>query len=399
MKFALKEKLAELDKRLAVRQVGMLPSEAFFCRSAELPQGTAAADISGLAQLQLEAAAPFPVENLAWGYLTGKTSIFIYASTSERAGEGLEKGIEPLWHAFPAFLPFCIEELPMTDAAVRVCLSGHSASAISFNAGENVPAKIVSCRLPQDMPLASDEDILKARAAIVEALGIGAAQNVEQGTWVYEGADLRHDDKVIFKVRHVEAGKARTVERHIAGDALWNADARGRVYARANREDRRKNYMAWIAFSAAGWTAAALFVGTIVLIFACIATGVYHITASKHRAEVDVLQNKSDFATNLESVTDRQMKPIAMLAEASSKRPHGVFYERASANDWNVLRLEGQAQRSELIQAYIEALNKDPVVREVRNLRTTTSGGHSTYDMEIVFKTLEDITTSPTPAK
>ena len=105
----IREKLAQLDKGLPRRQVGMLPSEAFFCRFVDLPEGAQDADVSGFAQLQLESIAPFPVENLAWGYVREGRRILIYAATAERAGAGLERGIEPLWHAFPAFLPFCIE--------------------------------------------------------------------------------------------------------------------------------------------------------------------------------------------------------------------------------------------------------------------------------------------------
>jgi hypothetical protein len=397
MKFPFKEKIAKLDKNLPPRQTALIASEAFFCRAVEIPQGTLPADIAGFVQLELETRAPFPVENLSWGYLSAGGRALIFAATGERAAAGLEKGLEPLQYALPAFLPFCLET-PSSGDSVRLCISGACANAFFMDAGKSLPSKIVSCKLPEPFDTRSDEAIIKARPVLVEKLGLQNQGRIEEGIRVLHGIDTKSEEKITFKIREVKTSQPSAVDVHIAGDALWNADVRGRVFAATTRASRRKDYLAWMAFASAGWTAAALVLISILIVAFSISTGVYHSMSQKHRAEVENLQNKSDFATNLESVTEREMKPFSMIAVASIKRPQGLSYDKVSSSDWNVLRLEGQATRSDLVQTYIEALGKDPNIREVRTLRTSTSGGRSTFDIEVVFKPLEDITTGGQPS-
>jgi len=396
MKFDIREKLAKLDESLPPRQTAMLPSEAFFCFAAEIPQGALQADVGGFAQIELESRAPFPVENLAWGYLASEGRALVFAATFERASAGLEKGLEPVLYALPAFLPFCLETHPSADT-VRICVSGHSASALYMNAGKSLPSKIVSCKLAETFDAADGAAALKARSAIIEKLGVGKESGLEEGIRVLRNIDSGGEETVAFATSLVGPSRSATTAR-ISGDALWNADVRGRTFAASTRDLRRKDYFAWMAFAAEGWAAAFLALATIAAIAFSIVTGVYHSAAKKHRAEVENLQNKSDFATSLENVTEREMKPFSMIAEASLKRPGGLCFDKVSSSDWDTLVIEGRAERSELVQTYIEQLGKDPNVREVRTLSTATSGGRSTFSIEIVFKPLEEISTGSQPS-
>jgi len=394
----IKEKLAKLEESLPPRRVAMLPSEAFFCRTVEIPQGTQASEVGGFAQLDLESRAPFPVENLAWGFVAVGGRALIYAATMERASAGLEKGLEPLRFALPAFLPFCLETPPAVDT-VRICVSGDSASALFMNAGKSLPSKIVSCKLAEAVRADDREAVLKARPAILEMLGLAKEKVVEENIRFLGKVEADGEESVVFGIKIVGPSTSADLATRISGDALWNADARGRTFAASARESRRKDYFAWLALAAAGWTAAALAVALVATAVFSITAGVYRSEAKKHRAEVEQLQNKADFATSLEGATERVLKPFSMIGVANMTRPRAVCFDKVSSSDWNTLRIEGRAERSELVQTYIEQLGKDANVREVRTLRTSSTGGRATYDIEIVFKPLEDVATGQPPAK
>ena len=391
---AIKDKLDELDKRLPVRETLMLPSDIFFSREIPLPEGTLPAEIQGYAQLQVEAIAPFPIENLAWGYIASGDSVLVYAATEERAKSFALNGFENLWNAFPAFLPFALQP-PATEDTVRICIASSSASAVWIKSGQSIPYRIQSCRIQEGTPLASDDEILAARETVLQTLGLPETLKIEDGVIFLENVNDKRDDKITFVTRHVSAQqpKAQSISTTISGDAIWNADTRGRTYATAQSNDRRKSSIIWKAFASACVAAALLVFLTIGLLAVKTTTTIYRSIVKHNAPEVELLQNKSDFAANLESVTEREMKPFSMLAVANAKRPSGLYYERASANDWNTMHLEGGAQRSELIQGYIEELGKDPFVHEVRTLRTATTGGNSTFDIEVVFNQLDDATT------
>ena len=396
MKFNLKEKLAKLDENLPKRRTAMLPSEAFFCRTADIPEGTAPADVAGFVQLELESSSPFPPENLAWGYIVSEKRALIFAATNERAFAGIEEGTEKLDYALPSFLPFCLEP-PASEDSVRLCRSGESASALFLKAGSSLPFKIISCKI-EDAESGNGNTVPDPRNAILAKLRLPSGTKVGGEIRTLETTDSTGEEQVAFKIRIDGDGKSKTIETRIAGDALWNADTRGRTFATATRNARRKDFFVWMAFVSAGWTAAALILATLFIALFSMTTSVYGRIAKSHRTEVEKLQNKADFATNLESVTEREMKPFSMVAVASRKRPQELCYNKASSDEWNVLRLEGEAARSDLVQNYIEDLGKDPDVREVRTLRTSTSGGRSTFDIEVVFNPLEDISTGGQPS-
>jgi hypothetical protein len=389
----IKGKIDELDKRLPVRETLLLPSDIFFTRLIPLPEGTLPTEISSFAQLQVEAIAPFPIENLSWGYSTDGKNVLIYASTQDRAASFAPNGLDKVWNAFPAFLPFVIQSAPAEDTAY-LAIGGGSASLLSFRAGETLPFKIQSCRIAGETPLSTDEEILASRPAILAGLCGADTPKVEEGVRYLQGVNDHSDTRTSFITRKITGATPAEAPLHISisGEPLWNADIRGRVFATATSDQRKQSSILWKAFAAACIAACVLVFATIGLAAVKTTGAVYRAIVKHHASEVELLQNKADFAGNLESVTEREMKPFSMLALANSKRPAGVYYDQASTTSWNTLHLSGGAQRSELIQGYIEDLGKDPNVHEVRTLRTATSGGSSTFDIEIVFNPLEDAT-------
>ena len=379
----LKEKLQRLDATLPRRRTLLAPGEAFFTRQVELPEGIAPADVPGFVQLQLEASAPFPLENLAWGFVRGKGRVvLVFAGVPDRVYGAASA--ESLWHVFPSFLPLLLCPAP-SDECIVIGVSGGTASALFHKAGGDLPQRVSSSPLPSDF----DPSAPQAAQKLAALLSLPANARIQPGIRRAGEADSG-DTRISFPVSG--CGTDKPFEAALSGDALWNADVRGRTYAASERKVRRTGLLAWNAFSAGCVFAGVLLVAALALVSVRIATGIVNAGIRSRAVEVEALQDKADFATNLESVTERDMKPFSMLAVANSGRPEGVIFEKVSSLDWNVLHVEGVAQRSEFVQSYIELLSKNPSVRSVKTNRTATTGGHATFDIDISFNALEDLT-------
>jgi hypothetical protein len=390
----IKDRLERLDKALPGRRALLLPSDVFFCRTSQVPQAMKVEEIPGFIQLEIEAMAPFPIENLAWGYLLAQDGrAMTYAAMSERAFPDGKS--EALWHALPSFVPFCLCEVPQKDI-VRVCHAGGSLSAIWLRAGQLVPDKVLSRRMDASTPA----DALPAkRDAFLSSLGL-APDAAEPGVWTCAHIDSRAENRLSFTLHQV-LPSAKPVERivHMEGDTLWRADARGWPFATRERTSRRKDHLAWLALSGAGMAAALFVVAHLFLFLQGLWTGHLKRSAAEDAPLVATLQSKADFSANLESVSEREMKPFSMLAALNTGRPPQLYFERVTANAWNIMRIEGAAQRAEQVQSYVEALGTNPSVREVRNVRTTFSSGKTAFDMEVVFNQLEDLSDASKQAR
>ncbi len=381
MKSAIKNKLEQLDTRLPRRGLLLLPAETFICRLMELPDNTSAAELPGLVQLQLEAQSPFPVESLAWGLLRDRQSkVLVYAATLERACKGGTAELQKAWHAFPAFLPFCL--LP-ASGGVRLCRSKEAAIAIYTEEASAIPTRVLTRPMP--------EVEAAPRSALLAVLGLKEEQ-VQPGLWELAASNCDEESRVRFDLvcRH-EGKPEEKATVAICDQALWDADARGPVQNRRLKVERRKDRLIWTAFRCALGAASVLAAVQLVNFGLGLGESWYKGRVKANLKLVESLQNESDFANVLESVTERQTKPFAMLAAANRKRPAALHFERVSTGEWNVLRVEGIAQRANLVQQYIETLGADPDIVEVRNVRTSSTAGRSSFDIEIVFHPLPDL--------
>jgi len=388
---SIKQKIELLDSRLPRRETALLSSEAFICRVVDIPAGTPPADAGGFVQLQLEAASPFPIENLAWGYISENSErALVYAAALDRVSTASDRSLADLWHALPAFLPFCLGGDALTDG-VRICVAGRSASALWHKGASSLPVRVVSCPLPEGLDF-GPEGLPAVRVRLAQKLGVTGESALQDGLWLLDNTDCTAEERIVFSIRHLRDGQPESLYKYaISGAALWNADARGRIFAEVTRKNRRAAYAVWLAFCGAGAFAALLLVSQVLVLGTSLLGSYYRSVAHENQKQVEELQSEADFAANLDSVTERQMKPFSMLAASNRKRPGPVYFERASAGEWNVIRVEGQAQRADQVQSYIELLSADPDVREVRSVRTSSTGGKTTFDMEIVFNALDDL--------
>jgi hypothetical protein len=353
----LQRQLAQLEKRLPVPRVVLLPGDLFFCQAFDIPPGTPEGDVEGFARLQLEAAAPFPVEALAWGFVRHERArVLVYAATFERLSHAGVDDLGEAWQVLPGFVALCGS--PSEVAQVRFVVTGRSISALCFDAGQSVPARVVS------RPLAADaeapEALLEARAHLLLALGRDIPP-AEPGLWLASGAVAVGQDRVRFDVQRLEAGDdaptptpAHAPALH--GQPLWDTDVRGRTFAAQTQRQRHQAHLLWLAFAGACAAVLLLILGQLGLWGMGTWTRHLREVEASRSQQVQLLESKLEFANNLESITEREMKPFAMLAAATQIKPKELYFERVESNEWNVLRLDGQAGRADQVVTYVEQL-------------------------------------------
>ncbi|MBN1403401.1 MAG: hypothetical protein JW942_02895 [Opitutales bacterium] len=387
----IKQKIEKLDRSLPRRNLALLPAEAFICRRVDIPEGTPQEEVPGLVQLSLETSAPFPIESLAWGFLSdGKGQAFAYAAPLSRACPNGTESLASCWHALPAFVPF----VSTTEKdCVRLCTVENSAIALYLKAGSPLPEKVLARPLKEPLPDMEKTPVNQVRSLLLAALGLSESAEMEDGLWTLTGSDCTSEDRVQVSICRLREGMPSAQQlMTLGGDSLWNADARGHSHAQGERKNRRAAHMVWLAFKGGGYFAASLAIAQAIVFLSGLAAGHYESSVKDNQHLVKQLEDEADLANILEGVSERQTKPFAMLAAANRKRPAPLYFERVTMGEWNVLRVEGQAQRTDQVQGYIEALNADPDVTEVRNVRTSSTGGRASFDFEIVFAPLPELT-------
>ncbi len=401
MKQYLQRRLKELDQRLPLPQVLLLPGDLFYCQAFDIPAGTPEGEVAGFARLQLEASAPFPIETLAWGFVRhGLGRLLVYAATRERLEQAGFGGLDGAWHVLPGFVALCGS--PSNLAQVRFAATRRSISALFFEEGRTIPHRVVSRPVP-----AGEDDTLPARlSATRDALGgtLGrSAPPLEPGFWLVESALGEGQDKVTFNVRRFDAGgpvESDAPGSPLSGQQLWDADVRGREFAARTQRQRRQGRYVWIGFGAAAAAVALLVLAQVALWSTRLHTRYLRSVEEDQRPTAELLESKINFANNLERVTEREMKPFSMLAEAATVKPADITFERIEAQDWNVLRVEGYGARADQITRYMDELRGRPKVRELRSVESQSRGGRVSFEFEIAFEPLADLAPlTPRPAE
>ncbi len=389
--------LERIRSRLPEREVALTPGELYYCHSFEKPEGAEIGDLAEFAELSLESVSPFPLETLAWGFVPdGRNRLLVYAASAERLSRRHEN-LDVVWHALPSFAPMLGKTVERDT--LRFVSAGNSISALFIRAGASAPHRVVSRPLPQreDGAPLTENELLEARDALARAMQPNGHEP-ERGLWRCVRAEVSGEQKVCFAVtRLLPDGNAQeqTFDWPYAGAELWNADVRGRIFAARVKVQRKRAVWAWWGFAAAGAFLALLILGQLGLWGLGLWTRQLENKADSRAAEVMLLQSKNDFAEVLENVTEREMKPFAMLQAANTVRPSGIYFERIGTAEWNVLRIEGQGRRAEEVTSYIEQLRSSPLIENVRNVRTETRGGRTSFDLEAVFVSPPDLEPLP----
>lgn len=384
----LTEMLSRLQDKLPDRPVGLVPADAFFTRKVDLPENLTWKDKLAYVELALEGNAPFPLEQLAWGFLESESSpfAFVYATPKSRLKRLEIDQAEKYLQLFPGFLTLSGESFP--ENTIRFISQNAVLSAVYLAADNPVPEKVVSRKITAE--LLTDDTFLEARKSMEASLET-EGYTVESGLWLGEGIEIHSNDAIVFKHRHLNTGTPLGLKRHtlgLPGNALWAADLRDASFASQESNIRRRSGFIWKGLKVAA--IAALFL----LFFQLSSIGLSGLNVLRERKLIELepqatrVENKLTLASRLTQSTEEDLKPFILMEVINPMRPDSIFFDRVRSRAYNQLEIGGQsADGVSPVNAFADSINQLEWVQEVEN-NSRTRSNQTSFDFIITFSTL-----------
>jgi hypothetical protein len=381
--------LARLRDKLPDRKVGLAPADAFFTRKVDLPENLSWEEQVTFVELALEGSAPFPMEQMAWGFLfaPGSAHAFVYATPKSRLKRLDFELSDKYLQLFPGFIS--LNGDAFDQDTVRFIVWNGVLSALRFAAHNPVPVAVTSRKVPGG--LLTDDVLLAARdrlaASLQESDGVA-----EDGLWLGQAVEILPGDVPRFRHRHlISSGSPQPLRDHalqLSEQALWAADLRDAAYAARESAVRRRSRVVWTSLRAAVWTAVAL----LFLQLGTLALAGFNMLRENRIAELSPLaervENKLTLAQRLTQSTEEDLKPFLLLESINPLRPDSIFYDRVRSQAFNELRIEGQSTEGVTpVNAFAESIEQLDFVAAVVN-NSQTRSNQTSFEFITTFASL-----------
>lgn len=390
----LTEKLAgfrhQLQEKLPDRQAALVAGHVFFCRKIELPKDISWEDTYAYLELTLESNSPFPIEQLAWGFLSDPDSSFAFVYATPRA-RLKSVGIElpgNFIHIFPGFVSLFGQKVD--TPTVRFVSQNGVLSALFLEANNPVPTQVIS--VPVNEELLTDTALLEARNNFLNKAQT-SDYSVEPGLWLGEGIELSSELQPHFTLRHVAETDPLPLTRHLLNlpaSRLWAADLRDTAFAAKESQGRQRSRLIWnsLRFATAG--AALLLLGQ----GAIIGMNTYGSFVEKDLADLEPratrVENKLTLADRLTRSTEEDLRPFLLMEAINPERPDSIYYDDVRSRAFNQLEIEGQSvQGVSPVNAFADAIEKIPGVESVEN-NSRTRNNQTSFEFLITFRELPE---------
>jgi len=370
----------------------VLPGHLFFIETIEVPVDLEPAEIQDFAELSLESIAPFPIDQLNWGYLYSEdvSTILLYATHRDRLKNAGYTELQSYAWVLPDFATLTGVCFP--DETLVALESPDNLSLLLFDKGCSIPRTVLVTPLAE----ASLDAVLKAinelKANAPDLPKTAATLNIrtsavalnEQGlpTFNHESPDDSRSD--------LEYGAWTTLAPTEA--QLWQSDVRSDDFKETERTARR---LGALLLRITGWAALfslVLIVGEI-LLMACLAwVGTLDKQLASQQPAVLTIEEKQALMVKLEQVTQNELRPIAILEAANNIRlaqKLGIEYDSAVVEGQNHITIEGKATSINALNTYTENLRRSGQFEIITEPESFTRSGNTTFTVTLAYTHIE----------
>lgn len=346
----------------------LLPADRFFVLRIELDP---AADPRPQVELALEAASPFPANQLLLGLVRGADgrSALAYAAHKRRFGAEETASWPASSPVVPEFLAL-LGHRPETGGVV-VHRNAVRTLALAWRAGESLPAAVV-CLANED----GEPGQAAADAAAQAELPAGTKPTPAEGTLAgrlgENGLELSAGDGPVHR---------------IAPRSLDEADVRDAAFLEKRRSQASWESRAWIAARIA---AACLLLAALT----DVAAGILRMRTAGLTAQLDAarprvqeLDGLQSLAAKVAELGDNRPLPFEMLALTNAKRPATLTFQTVACKGGQSLEIEARTTSPEDAGNFEEALRAETALVakvETRDLRARD--GSTTFTLTVTFR-------------
>ncbi|MGB1127818.1 MAG: PilN domain-containing protein [Opitutales bacterium] len=348
----------------------VLPGHLFFVDHLELPDGLEDAELDNFAELSLEGLAPFPIDQLYWGFLQSEStnSILVYATPKDRLKSLGYDSIERYTWVLPDFATFAGAHFPEEKTIVLNSPAG--VSRILLPAGESLPSTV---QARQDA------------SQIASPIGGGREFTIEPA-----GYTLNDQGVAKFFFTTPNADDAETLGHWKAlcptESSLWRADVREPTYKSTESNKRRMTKWATLATGYAALFAVLLVVLEVLLSGGNLWIGTQSATIALQAPEVRRIEDKQSLMNKLDQVAQNELRPIAILEALNRSRPKGIYFTGTVTEGQNRITIDGIANTINELNAYTETLRNSGTFELLSDPKTLTRGGKTTFTVTLDYK-------------
>lgn len=381
----------QISARIPRRDLFLAPADCFFTQRFDLPEGLSKSEIEDFAALSLEANAPFPVEQMAWGYLHHPDSpwILVFGTPRNRLKKRGLDNPESCHHVFPGFIT--LFGVTSDKPTVRFVCQNGSVSALLMAPGNPVPEKVIS--RPVAGELLTDDAMIQSWQRLVEQLG-GKAEGRELPghLWVGEQHHVYSDDRCAFSHRAIGSKLPEnprldnTLPCH--AKELWQADVRDGGFARKEFQARQFGQRLWRSLNAAAGVA---------VILLLLQFGVWFLDLWNQARDRQVrglqpaalrVEHKLTLANRLTQSVEEDIHPFRMLSAVNENRPGTVYFNKVGARSFRTLEIEGESTAGVTpVNDYADRLLRSAAITDVIN-NSSTRVGRTSFEFQVTFDNL-----------
>lgn len=348
----------------------VLAAEYFFTEKVEVPPALTPAELADFAELSMEAIAPFPLEQLRWGFLIapGGQDLLIYAALKDRLKLVGQTELESYTWVLPDFATL---QGARFAHDTEVVLEGESyATSCLVPRGEALPENIRSHPAGSDPPRSTGQSI---------HLKLLPVELSEQGT-------------PIFKFESLGEAPAEGHWSPLEPDeaSLWNADIRPSNFKTVERSARRTTNLVTRIMGYAAIFALLLIVLEGLLFGAQLWLGTRTAKIDEQTTRVRRIEDKQSLLHKLDQVAQNELRPIAMLTAANDIRialgKTGIEYDETIIESSNRLTIEGKANTINELNLYTKSLRESGKFQLVGEPKYITRDSKTSFTVSLDYR-------------
>ncbi len=389
---SLKEKL---DEKIQPSKVCLLPSEAFVSKSFSIPEEIDSNELEEYLELLLEGISPFPVDQLLWGYWSDENagSVLIYAAYKDRIRKLGFENLESFHHVVPSFVS-CLGQIFEVPTVIYL-FTESTLSALYFSANCSAPSKVIS------IPFIQESDIDQTKNDILDKFKLtldNTGYYQQDFYWIGEEQKFNRDDSVLFVhkkefiTREIsENAKAELVNTLVSVKRLWQTDVRELSFTEKEKKNRIKTRRIWYATLGAGIAALLLLVAQISLVILNNKNSKmdFLLTNEGRLNEILLIENKLSLQQKIEQFAQNEMRPFNMLGLINTQRPKSVYFEKALADTYNRIKIQGKGKSVLEVNQFRDKLNNLENISKVELIEINSREGKAHFIIVVTFNDYE----------
>ena len=378
--------IASDPESIPLPDVLLLPAEYFFIEKVEVPPALASTELADFAELSMEAIAPFPLEQLRWGFLTAPDGqhLLIYAALKDRLKRAGYDDLETYTWVLPVFAT--LHGARFTEPTEIILLGDNFDTACHHPGGDALPENIRN--LPR-----SDATPVASTLPPSDATPVASTQRSNTLQLRLKLLSVELSEKGLPRFQFETLGKAPAnghwspLEPDEA--TLWQADIRPSDFKTVERNARRTT---GLVTRVMGY--AAIFAILLVLLEGLLFVGQLWLNTRTAKIEAQTtsvrrVEDKHSLLNKLEQVAQNELRPIAILESANQIRidlgKTGIEYDEVVIEEGNRLTIEGKANTINELNAYIDSLGVSGDFQLVGSPKQVTRSGKTTFTLTLDY--------------